>query len=98
MLKATNRKDKVETLKGLLTGSKTLKDLVEAKGEFKLQEYADCDEVPGVFYDRQGSQYSEAEIKARDEQLKGRGFLVWNETRTYNCKSELDGFFTQQAG
>lgn len=98
MIRESSRRAKIETLKGLLNGSKTVKDLRQEAGEVMILEYADCDEEPEVFIDRQGNRYSESEMKAREEQLKRDGYLVWTETRTYNSKCELYGFIQEQKG
>jgi hypothetical protein len=93
MIKGNNRKDKIETLRGLLSGAKTLKDIRQDQCLTVFPLYAECSEAPGALYDKQGSPITAEQVAIKEAALMEEGYLVFSETRSYNTKAELHGFF-----
>lgn len=73
------RKKKIKLLRGLLTGHATAKDL----HLIVWHQYSVTAGNPGIYVDRQGHQWTAAQMQAQIKQAGHRAAIVWTEIKTY---------------
>jgi len=83
-----NRKEKLALLKGILSGSTTIRDVNESKGALMLREYWRTDEEHGIYYDSQNKPHTQAQIEAILAADRVKGVLPFLEVRIYKNKAE----------
>jgi hypothetical protein len=77
-----NRKDKIQIIKGLMSGKIELQSITDYPKVIFLQIIL-AKGAPDIYYDQKGNKVTKEEYEAIVRLSKKKGMLVWEEVREY---------------